>query len=174
MTSSDDLEPHRAYLTLVARLLVPPRLRAALDPEDLVQQTLTEALQNRAALPAADGGRAWLRTALRHNALDALKRGGQAAADEVSLDRSSARLGAWLVAGHSSPSERAARNEQLGNLAAALAALPDDQRTAVEYKHLRGLAVAEVARLMGKSESAVGGLLRRGLAGLRDHLAARE
>ena len=42
MTPADDLEPHRAYLTLVARLLVPPRLRTALDPEDLVQQTLAE------------------------------------------------------------------------------------------------------------------------------------
>ena len=52
-----------------------------------------------------------------------------------------------------------------------LAALPEEQRTAVEYKHLRGLPVTEVARLMGKSEAAVGGLLHRGLAGLRDLLA---
>jgi RNA polymerase sigma-70 factor (ECF subfamily) len=170
----DDLEPHRAYLTLVARLLAPPWLRAALDPEDLVQQTFAEALANPAGLPPADGVRAWLRTALRHNALDALKRGGKSVAEVVRLDDSSARLEAWLAAGHSSPSERAARQEQLTRLAAALAGLPEEQRTAVEYKHLQGLPVAEVARLMGRSEAAVGGLLRRGLAGLRGLLSQKE
>ena len=51
---------------------------------------------------------------------------------------------------------------------AALAGLPEDQRRAVELHHLHGLPVEEVARELGRNESAAGGLLRRGLKRLRE------
>ena len=60
------------------------------------------------------------------------------------------------------------------HLTRALAQLPEDQCQAVVLKHLQGLAVAEVAQQMGRSEAAVAGLLRRGLKGLRELLAAHE
>jgi len=55
-------------------------------------------------------------------------------------------------------------------MAQGLARLPDDQRIALELRHLRGLAVAEVAREMGRSTAAVGSLLFRGLKTLREFL----
>jgi RNA polymerase sigma factor (sigma-70 family) len=67
-----------------------------------------------------------------------------------------------------SPSARAVRDEELRRLAEALAGLPADQRQAVELHHLHGLPVEEVARTLGRSESATGGLLRRGLKRLRE------
>ena len=67
-----------------------------------------------------------------------------------------------------SPSARAVRDEELRRLAEALAGLPEDQRRAVELHHLHGLPVEEVARTLGRSESAAGGLLRRGLKRLRE------
>jgi RNA polymerase sigma-70 factor (ECF subfamily) len=87
------------------------------------------------------------------------------------LDQSSARLEAWLAADQPSPSAQVNRQEQLIGLAEALAELPEDQRLAVELHHLKDCSVADVAGVMGKTEAAVAGLLRRGLKKLRELLA---
>ena len=83
---------------------------------------------------------------------------------------SSARLEAWLAGEQSTPSQQVMRNEQLQRLASALAQLPDEQRMAVELKHLQGLTVAVVAERMGRSRASVVGLLFRGLKKLRELL----
>ena len=51
--------------------------------------------------------------------------------------------------------------------AAALAQLPDDQRTAVIKKHFHGESLAAIAAEMDRSTLAVAGLLKRGLKKLR-------
>jgi DNA-directed RNA polymerase specialized sigma24 family protein len=66
-------------------------------------------------------------------------------------DRES-RLPGALASDHTSPTQRAVRNELLDRLAEALGALPPEQRLAIELKHLEGLsqcrqsAVAELQR----------------------------
>src|SRR5262249_5476426 len=89
---------------------------------------------------------------------------------EAALEHSSARLGQWLAAEESSPSQRAMHQEQLLGMAEALAQLPDDQRLALEMRHLQDLPVTEISRLMGRSPAAVAGLLRRGLKAIRSLL----
>jgi RNA polymerase sigma-70 factor (ECF subfamily) len=84
------------------------------------------------------------------------------------------RLEAWLAAEQSSPSQQVAYQEQQLRLAEALEALPEDQRSAVELHHLQGLSVAEVAERLGRTRTAVAGLIKRGVAGLRHRLREAE
>jgi RNA polymerase sigma-70 factor, ECF subfamily len=174
-----DLEGHRPYLSLLARMHLDPRLRDRLDSSDVVQQTLLEAHakqdQFRGTTPAELA--AWLRQMLAHNLADAVRALHRAKRDvklerslEAALDGSSCRLGAWLAAEQSSPSQQAANNEELLRLAEALPRLPDAQREAVILHHLQGWTLAELAGHLGRSEPAVAGLLHRGLKKLRELL----
>jgi RNA polymerase sigma-70 factor (ECF subfamily) len=172
------LDAYRDYLRLLARLQLPPLLRSKLDPSDAVQETLLRAHQK---LPQFRGQTeaelaAWLRSILVNHLTERLRKFGrgihnggiQARTLGRSLEQSSARLEAWLVAEHSSPSEQAVRQEEIVRLSGALERLPENQRTALELKHLQSWSVEAIAAHMELSKAAVGGLLRRGMAKLRE------
>jgi RNA polymerase sigma-70 factor (ECF subfamily) len=174
-----ELERFRSYLLLLARNHFPKQLQGKLAVSDVVQQTLLEAHRKRAQFRGGNEAElaGWLRRMLACDLADAVRALGRAKRDagrerslEAAFDESSSRLEGWLAAGHSSPSQRAVRQESLFHLAKALEQLPEDQRQAVELKHLQGQTVAAIASVMGRSETAVGGLLRRGMARLRELL----
>jgi RNA polymerase sigma-70 factor (ECF subfamily) len=171
------LEKYRDYLRLLARLQMDPRLRQKVDPSDLVQETLLQAHTNREAFRGSSEPElaAWLRRILANNLAQALRRFGRQRRDlalerslEAAVEASSARLEGWLAAQTSSPSQQAQRNEQLVHLAWALVQLPDDQREALQMRHLQGHSVADICQQLGRSEASVAGLLRRGLQRLRE------
>lgn len=173
------LESYRSYLRLLAGLRLAPRLRQKVDPSDLVQLTLLKAHEasERCTIVGEVQRAAWLRQILARTMADEARRYSRSKRDaemERSLlagfDESSVRLEAWLADDRSSPSQQAIRHEQLLALAAALDALPEDQRQAVELHHLNGCSVAELGDLLGRSRASVAGLLRRGLKALREHL----
>lgn len=171
------LEHFREYLRLLARLQVDPRLRAWLDPSDLVQQTLLKAHRNQDQFRGrSDAERAaWLRTILANELADAMRRFDRQRGDrhrslERSLEQSSACLESLLVSEASAPDSAALRQERLLGLAEALAGLPEDHRAVIELHHLQGLSVPEVAQQMGRTPSAVASLLYRGLKSLRASL----
>ena len=177
------LERYRTYLRVLARLHLDPRLHGKLDPSDVVQQTLLEAHKDRehfrGQTPAERA--AWLRQILARNLANAVRDLGRGKRDvdrehslEEAVNASSARLEAWLAAEQSSPSARAERNEEAVRLAEALAALPEAQREVVVLRHCHGWSLAEISRHLGRSPSAVAGLLHRGLQQLRDQLHERE
>jgi RNA polymerase sigma-70 factor (ECF subfamily) len=178
-TDERPLGAYRDYLRILARLQVTGQLRGKLDASDIVQQTILQAHacrdQFRGETEAEWLG--WLRAILA-NVLGAVVREFDTASRKVSrelsleteLERSSARLERILAGDQSSPSSVAVRGEELFRLAQALVQLPDDQRSAVELHHLKGLTVAEVAAELGRTRTAVVGLLFRALKRLRELL----
>jgi RNA polymerase sigma-70 factor (ECF subfamily) len=171
-------ERFREYLRLLARLQLDPRLQGKVDPSDVVQQTLIKAHERidqfRGQSEAELVG--WLRRILANTMADAYRKHNRAIALERPLmellDQSSVRLEEMLAQQDLSPGEQAARNEQLLRLAEALSRLPDDQRVAVELRYLKGCSLAEAAVHLERSEAGVAGLLRRGLARLREEMTA--
>jgi RNA polymerase sigma-70 factor (ECF subfamily) len=177
------LEQFRPYLDLLVRRRIDGRLRGKVDASGVVQQTLWEAhrgLKDFRGKSQAELA-VWLRQILIRNLTDEVRKLGAGKRDlarerslEQAVQQSAARLEAWLALEQSSPSQQAVRHEQLLGLAAALAQLPEDQRTAVELHHLEGYSLAEVGQQMQRSKEAVAGLLFRGLKRLRGLLHQGE
>jgi RNA polymerase sigma-70 factor (ECF subfamily) len=156
---------------LWATCRLPDWVRGKLDPGDLVQQTLLESLRTPNKLVGRPDHEvlAYLRRSLTNNLIDALRKFARNR-DDLSPDvvaESSVRLEKWIAADQTSPSGRADRNERFAQLAAALAALPDTQRIAVEMRYLMGMKVIEIAQQLGKSEGAVSVMLHRAVTALR-------
>lgn len=177
---AETLERFRAYLHLLARLHLDPRLRGKVEASDLVQQTFLQAYQAwgqfRGQTEAELG--AWLRQILARNLQHASRDFGRTKRDlareislEAELDASSSRLEGWLAADQSSPSCRADRNEQALRLADALVGLPEAQREALILHYWQDQPVSAIALQLGKSTTAVAGLLKRGLQQLRRRLS---
>jgi RNA polymerase sigma-70 factor (ECF subfamily) len=175
------LESYRGYLLMLARLQMDASLQGIIDPSDVVQQTLLRAHQRRGQFRGQTDGEqaAWLRQILARSMIDALRKYGRESdrrdqAMELAMEQSSCRLEGLLAASSSSPGAKFEHQEQLMRLADALECLPEDQRRAVELRHLQELPIAEIARLMDRTTTAVGGLIYRGLQRLRAMLEDPE
>jgi RNA polymerase sigma-70 factor, ECF subfamily len=170
-------EELRAWLRRLASALFDDRLRGKVEPSDVVQDALLKAHEHREQLRGKTDGerRAWLRQILANTLADLVRRylvgRKRNVGREQSLDAAVEQSSAWFANGPP-PDEAAANNERLLWLAEALMTLPDDQRQAVQLKHLHGFAVGAVAQQMGRTAAAVAGLLRRGLETLRQHPGA--
>ena len=106
--------------------------------------------------------RAWIEAiAVNHHRNGGRRRlpGGRA----VSLDGAAGTL----ISADPQPPEDLERRESAERLESLLDCLLDGEREAILRHHRDGLSVPQVARLLGRSESAVGGLLKRGTAKLR-------
>lgn len=173
-----DARRWRNYVVLLARTRMAPKLRSKMDVSDVVQQTMLEAHQAQDAFRGKSENEyaAWLRQILVRNLSNAHRDHTRQKRDtrrERSLDaeiEQTASRAEWLAAEQSSPSQRADKEVLAIRLADALAALPDDQRTVVELRHLEGWSLKQISEAMQRSTAAVAGLLQRGLARLREQL----
>jgi RNA polymerase sigma-70 factor (ECF subfamily) len=173
------LEPFRSCLRLIARLQIGPKLRGKLDPSDLVQQTFVQALRALEQFRGQTDAElaAWLRQILARTLANALRDLRREKRDvdrerslEAAVERSSARLEAWLAGQHSSAGQQAQRNELLLRLAAALEQLPPAQGEAIVLHHLQDWTLEAVAAHLGRTPAAVAGLIKRGMKQLRQQL----
>ena len=176
-----DFGRFRDYLCLLARMHLDRRLRRKLDASDIVQQTLLQAYEAR------DGFRgntheeqaAWLRSILARNLLHAARDLTSQKRDvrreipiETHLEEGSRRLESWLEAGGTSPSNVAQKAERLLQLATLMADLPEEQQEVIVLHHCQGWHLEKIAEHMERTVPSVAGLLRRGLAQLRERGAA--
>ena len=176
----DDFERFRGYLRYLARTQFDERLRDRLDPSDIVQQSMLQAHAARDEFRGTtDAERcAWLRQILARVLTHAVRDNTRQRRDvvrerrlEQRLAASSLRLGGLLEADGPSPGSAAVVEERAVRLGSALDALPDEQREAITRHYLLGESPAEVAAAMDRTGASVAGLLRRGLATLRETAA---
>ncbi|MFO0902336.1 MAG: sigma-70 family RNA polymerase sigma factor [Pirellulales bacterium] len=173
-----DLGEYREWLKALATAQISVDLRGRIDPSDLVQQTICEALRDlpkqRGATRAEMMG--WLRSVLRCNLIDAFRK--LRFAPRVSLDDSLALtaegMSRFLAADHSDVDARLQRDERALLLADRLQQLTPAQAEAILLKHCHGMSVEQICRHMDRSPEAVGGLLRHGMRRLRELLPREE
>jgi RNA polymerase sigma-70 factor (ECF subfamily) len=170
------LDTYRDYLLTLARIELGAQPRGVPEASDIVQQTLLQAHRNREQFRGHSQAElaAWLRQILSHQLVDAIRSAGREKRDErrnrsldQALNESSVRLGDWLAADQSSPSQSAHREERALRISAALAQLPAAQCEALILQHWHGWSLAQIGAHMDRSPVAVAGLLKRGLRQLR-------
>lgn len=173
------LEHHRSYLVILASRELDPLVRARLSGSDLAQETCLEAVRGFAqfrgqTLPEF---MAWLKQILSNNLVEATRVHLQAQKRSVrkehriansSQERAGVPMGA--ASSESSPSSRAMRGERAVQLARWMQTLPQDQFESIRLRYIEGWSVTRIAEKLDRSESAVAGLLKRGLQGLRKQM----
>lgn len=174
------LQDYRPYLRMLARRQLDRVLAPRVDPSDLVQQTCLEVHRD---LPEFRGHHerefiAWIRRILENSVRDSIQM--HVSAQKRSLyreERADGRQGGHAITptrgiaeDQPSPSSRVMRGEKAVRLAAEIESLPEDQREAVRLRHLEGYSLKDLSSHFDRSESAVAGLLKRGLRNLRQQL----
>jgi RNA polymerase sigma-70 factor (ECF subfamily) len=173
------LEEYRGYVGVLVGQNFPAHLAARVEADDLVQDVLLKAWAADPNFSSRQEGEclAFLRKTCASVLTDTNRRFDRRKRKvslERSLDDSSMRLEEWRAAVQSTPSQRASKHEVLLQLANALGSLPENQRRAVELRHLKRFPLAKTAELMDISPQASAALLRRGLSTLRERLGARS
>ena len=173
------LEQYRGYLLMLAHRYLSDRLRRRIDPADVVQLTYLEAKRDlpafRGSTPAEFAG--WLRGMLKNNVATAVtrhittqKRSVRREVDASPAPGQGSRPGGWLQqlpGSKTSPSGVVIRSEAVVALLDALHQIPETQAEAIRLRYMEGLSLSEIVERMGKSDTAVAGLLKRGLQKLR-------
>ncbi len=173
------LERYRGYLLMLAHRYLDERLRRRIDPADIVQHTFLEVQRDLGSFRGSHPAEfvAWIRNILKHNVASevarhvttqkrSMKREVQAPASPRGDGSGPDWLG-QLPGTASSPSGKAMRAEAALHLIESLHSLPETQAEAIRLRYMEGLALSEIVERMGKSETAVAGLLKRGLQKLR-------
>ena len=142
-------------------------LQVSAEAEEAFQDACVT-IWERAPLAEAGGtlSLGWAVTIVRNRAIDRLRSGRRraellaAAATEWQPDE----------AGGADAAELSALGESAGAVRRALAALPGDQRTAIELAFFSGLTQQEIADHLGQPLGTIKARIRRGMMSLRDQL----
>lgn len=130
------------------------------EAEEVVQETFVQVWRQAASYdPGRGGAMAWITTIARSRALDRLR-------TRAAGDRAVARSEDPEPRDDAAPPELAAQRELRAQVLAALAALPQEQRSAIELAYYEGLSHREIAARLGDPLGTVKTRVRLGLAKL--------
>jgi RNA polymerase sigma-70 factor (ECF subfamily) len=155
------LDSCRPYLLKIARKELPPSLSAKGGASDLVQETFLEAIRSLDHFRGSSDTelRAWLRCLLLHHVtrLHRCYRGAKKRQldREVRFADEDDGAPAAVPSHYTSPTGRAAANEQIEILNRVIQRLPDDYRAVIRLRYLEKKSFDEIAEGMGRSANAV-------------------
>lgn len=158
------VQAHATTLFRVAHSL----LRNRAEAEDTVQDTFVRVLQHRRALPDLQDVRPWLIRIAWNLALDRRRRVRRAPTDQAD------ELFLQALVTRETPADQVLHEaEQTRRVLQAIDRLLEAERQALLLTAVEELSTAEVAVVMGKTESAVRALVHRARTRLRERLAER-
>jgi len=171
------LAGHRSYLLSVVELRMDQKLRARIDPSDVVQEAQLEAAQRiedylrREPMPF----QLWLRKTAYENLLrlrrQHVEAGCRSVEREISLpDNSSAMLARKILSHEPNPGQQAIEQELALRLRQALAQLPDIDAEVLLMRNLEGLTNQEVAQVLDIDPGATSKRYGRAIIKLRQLL----
>jgi RNA polymerase sigma-70 factor (ECF subfamily) len=170
------LDHFRPQLCQWARRRIEGKIRARVDESDIAQQSCLSALRD---FDRFEGSQlpefiAWLRQIHEQNVRDVVRDHAVYEKRAVSRETDDRDAAEAARTGLASPSRQAMLGERAAKIARALQTLPEAQRETVRLRHLEGCSLAEIAERLGRTEAAAAGLLKRGLAKLREKLKSES
>ena len=157
---------------------IPKRWQSVLSLDDLMQETYTDAFLHITDFePRGESAfESWLATIARHNLINALqmleadKRGGQRWRAQLVDSDSFDTFYDQLVGTNNTPSRDAAKLEACSALKGAMAQLQEDHHNVVQLYDLEGRSVADVSRMIRRSNGAMFMLRARAHRALRQFM----
>ncbi len=167
------IENHRPMLRAHAMQSL-AQVQGRIDASDVVQMTLWSAFR---AFPKfegdVDGFVGWLCKIHDRNLHDAV-RDQHAEKRSIKREVSGSTALPLAIVKATSPSQRLQKLEQQELLNQHVESLPMAQREAVRLRYCDGMTIAEIVVRLGRSDTAVAGLLKRGLSKLRELMSNTE
>ena len=170
-------ESFRRHLMLVAHRELPHALRGKVGPSDLVQETAVDAQLAFSGFrgSTAEECFAWLRSILRNNVVDAVRRyelsQKRSAGREISLaSETGRREGGLLQLPNGRPDGSAIRREDADVLATAMTRLSNDHCSVLRLRYWEGLTFPEIGDRLGRSRDAVRKLWYRAVERLQEEM----
>jgi RNA polymerase sigma-70 factor (ECF subfamily) len=149
-------------------------VQGRVDASDIVQLTWWSAFR---AFPKFEGDIdafvGWLRNIHERNLRDAI-RGQRAAKRAIQLEDSPSAALPRAAGRITSPSQKLVQVEQQQHMEKCLGLLPTAQKEALRLRYYDELPIRDIVERMGRSETAVAGLLKRGLSTLRELMGKEQ
>ena len=170
---------HYSRLEMHIAPKIPSQVRRQLATEDIMQEVFSQVFRDISSYKAREGASffAWLRAIADHRLTDALrrvrskKRGGdfhQLSKAAFAQTDSIVELIDIVCQDSHLPEKSAARRDAAQAIHVGVANLPLDQQQVIRERFFEGKKVEEIAESMGRTTSAVRGLIHRAQKNLAD------